>query len=53
MLAASGMGSGAAKHLLARSVEQIEPYDARVEARLRDIPRAVDSAYAKYRPQQR
>jgi hypothetical protein len=48
MLAASGMNSGAATHLLQALGEQIEPYDARVEARLRDIPRAIDSAYAKY-----
>jgi hypothetical protein len=48
MLAASGMSSGAAKHLLCALGEQIEPYDARVEARLRDIPRAIDSAYARY-----
>jgi hypothetical protein len=48
MLAASGMNSGAATHLLQALVEQIELHDARVEARLRDLPRAVDSAYAKY-----
>ena len=49
MCAASGMSAGAAKHLLDALGEQIEPYDARVEARLRDIPRAVDSAYQKFR----
>jgi hypothetical protein len=48
MLAASGMSPGAAKHLLCALGEQVEPYDARVETRLRDIPRAIDSAYAKY-----
>jgi hypothetical protein len=48
MCAASGMNSGAATHLLQALVEQIEPYDARVEARLRDLPRAVVSAYAKF-----
>ena len=50
MLAASGMGSGHAKHLLCALGEAIEPYDARVEARLRDISRAVDSAYSKWGP---
>jgi hypothetical protein len=49
MLFASGMGSGHAKHLLCALGDEIEPYDARVEARLRDIPRAIDSAYAKFK----
>jgi hypothetical protein len=48
-LAASGMESGHAKRWLAALGAQIEPYDQRVESRLRDIPRAIDSAYAKYR----
>jgi Bifunctional DNA primase/polymerase, N-terminal len=51
MLAASGMSPGPAKRLLQALGEQIEPYDARVEARLRDIERAMDSAYAKYSKQ--
>jgi hypothetical protein len=49
MLAASGMSSGAAVHLLQALGEQVEPYDARVETRLRDIPRAIDTAYRKFR----
>jgi Bifunctional DNA primase/polymerase, N-terminal len=48
MLFASGMQSGPAKHLLQALGEFIEPYDARVEARLRDIERAVDTAFVKY-----
>ena len=49
MLIASGMDKGAANHLLHALAEQIEHYDARTESRLRDIPRAIDSAVAKYR----
>ena len=49
MLILAGMNPGAAKHLLDALAERIEPYDARVEARLRDIPRAIDSAVGKYR----
>ena len=49
MLAASGMSSGAATHLLQALGERVEPYDARVETRLRDIPRAIDTAYRKFR----
>jgi hypothetical protein len=49
MLAADGMSPGGAKHLLDALGQFIEPYDARVETRLRDIPRAIDTAYAKYR----
>ena len=48
MLILAGMHPGAAKHLLDALAERIEPYDARVEARLRDIPRAIDTAVGKY-----
>ena len=48
MLILAGTHPGAAKHLLDALAERIEPYDARVEARLRDIPRAIDSALGKY-----
>ena len=48
MLIVSGMHQGAAKPLLHALAEIIDRYDARVEARIRDIPRAIDSAVAKY-----
>jgi Bifunctional DNA primase/polymerase, N-terminal len=48
MLIGAGMEKGAAVHLLYALGEQIEPYDSRVETRLRDIPRAIDSAVMKY-----
>jgi hypothetical protein len=45
MLVASGMNSGAATHLLQSLVELSDsPHDQRWESRLRDIPRAIDSA---------
>jgi hypothetical protein len=45
----SGMQSGAAVHLLAALLELSEAsHDERWEARYRDIPRAIDSAHAKY-----
>jgi hypothetical protein len=45
----SGMQSGAAVHLLAALLELSEvSHDERWEARYRDIPRAIDSAQAKY-----
>ena len=49
MLIISGMNKGAANHLLHALAELIDHYDTRVEAQLRDIPRAIDSAAAKYR----
>ena len=48
MLILAGMNRGAACCLLHAVAELIEHYDARTEARLRDIPRAIDSAVAKY-----
>ena len=48
MLILAGMNKGAANHLLHALAELIDHYDTRVEARLRDIPRAIDSAIAKY-----
>ena len=47
MLVLSGMNKGAACHLLHALAERIEHYDTRVESRLRDIPRAIDSAVGK------
>ena len=49
MLIASGMQKGAACHLLHALAEQIDHCDARTESRLRDIPRAINSAVGKYR----
>jgi hypothetical protein len=50
MLAATGMGSGHAVHLLAAWLELSEAsHDERWDARYRGIGPAVDSAYAKYR----
>jgi hypothetical protein len=49
MLIGAGMEKGAAVHLLYALGERVEPYDARVETRLRDIPRAIDTAVQKYR----
>jgi hypothetical protein len=49
MLIKSGMQRGAAVHLLAALVELSEAsHDERWDARYRDVPRAIDSAYAKY-----
>jgi hypothetical protein len=48
MLIGAGMEKGAAAHLLYALGEQIDHNDTRIETRLRDIPRAIDSAYAKY-----
>jgi hypothetical protein len=49
MLARSGMDKRAAVHLLAALLELSEAsHDERWDARYRDIPRAIDSAYAKY-----
>src|SRR5215831_16870209 len=50
MLVASGMKSGAAVHLIAALLEQADiPHDQRWESRYRDIPRAIDTAYRKFR----
>jgi Bifunctional DNA primase/polymerase, N-terminal len=49
MLIRSGMQRGAVVHLLAALVEMSETsHDQRWESRFRDIPRAIDSAYAKF-----
>jgi hypothetical protein len=46
---AAGMNSGSTVHLLSALVQLSQaPHDARWEARYRDIPRAVDSAFRKY-----
>jgi hypothetical protein len=49
MLIGAGMEKGAAAHLLYALGEQIGHDDTRIEARLRDIPRAIDTAVQKYR----
>jgi hypothetical protein len=49
MLIGAGMEKGAAAHLLYALGEQIGHDDTRIETRLRDIPRAIDSAVKKYR----
>jgi uncharacterized protein YoaH (UPF0181 family) len=50
MLVASGMKSGAAVHLIAALLEQADvPHDQRWESRFRDVPRAINTAYRKFR----
>jgi hypothetical protein len=50
MLVASGMNSGAAVHLIAALLELSDiPRDQRWQSRYRDIPRAIDTAYRKFR----
>jgi hypothetical protein len=49
MMIRSGMDKGAAVHLLAALLELSEAsHDERWELRYREVPRAVDTAYAKY-----
>ena len=51
-LIASGMSAGAATNFLRDLVQRSStPHDQRFDARLADIPRAVDSAVRKYQPE--